>query len=672
LLLNIFLVYKSSENKTLENVKLREIEKIPKGLAIMLETEHNSDDYEESNTSSWPKTGYKFNKEKSGCIDNSGSTIENSLSYDSITNIVTVDTGVTTKCYIYFDLKTLEDCEDTLSNCLIEYSDDLWDSTLEDDGYRFVGTNPDNYICFGTYSKEMCTSDTDKYMYRIIGIFEDNEGNQHLKLIKKEALNTAYSWHSSNSDVDWNESDLYKGINGEYFLTNTSYPYMQDNIWLNKISIWEYTMTNTKSTSGPHYYYTSTQALYLHELNKNSKSSQVCNKNATDYDSSICDEGIYNNLNTKVSLMYASDYQLSLGNSILNLAGYLNESTLKTGWIHISNNDSQSPSDYEWTMTRYGYYPSGNYHLVWTVYPDGRVGTHHISAYTYSSRPVFYLNTEEKYVSGDGTIDNPIIIKETASETIIRKDTEKDIGLQQEIIEGDDLYRFSGTQGNTGINNYVCLGTTSKCSSGTDYMYRIIGVNPSNGEIKVIKETPWNSSATYAWHSSNSSISWLTSALYTGTVSGIYDSLSFNSMIVTDHSWNVGTAGSTSIATRESVIDYENNTTGTANIGIMSLTDYYLAYNGDRNWYSDYDITTNWIGGYLNGNTSNYEWTMTYYGQYSSSYCAWNVYYDYGYANCRRVTDPIVVRPVFYLKKDVYITNPEATGSSDDPFIISY
>jgi len=258
------------------------------------------------------------------------------------------------------------------------------------------------------------------------------------------------------------------------------------------------------------------------------------------------------------------------------------------------------------------------------------------------------------------------------SETIIRKDAESDIGLQQEIITGDDLYRFSGTQGNTGINNYVCLGTTSKCSSGTDYMYRIIGVNPNNGEIKVIKETPWNNKTGYAWHSSNTNATWLTSTLYTGTLNGIYDNLSFKDMIVTNHSWNVGTANSASIATRASAIDYENNTTGTANIGILSLTDFYLAYNGDRNWYTNYDLTTNWIGGYLNKNVTKNEWTMTYFGSDTSGYSSWMIRYDLGNSTRGLLTASHVIRPVFYLDKDVYITNPEATGSSTDPFILSY
>ena len=30
------------------------------------------------------------------------------------------------------------------------------------------GTNPDNYVCFGTTDKSACTANQDKYMYRVI------------------------------------------------------------------------------------------------------------------------------------------------------------------------------------------------------------------------------------------------------------------------------------------------------------------------------------------------------------------------------------------------------------------------------------------------------------------------------------------------------------------------
>ena len=274
--------------------------------------------------------------------------------------------------------------------------DDLWKSTLEEDGHRYVGTNPSNYICFGTTDKSTCIGNTDKYMYRIIGIFEDEEGKQHLKLIKKEALNTSYAWNEdSSNDVNWENSDLYKGLNGDYFLNNTTYSYMQNSNWLNKIETWNYTSTNTKTyeSLGMNYYSSVIRQTYLHEMNRSSKTSSV---------------GVWETVSGKISLMYVSDYQLSLGATVLDYTN--NNSThyrsMKTGWMHISNNDSGAPSQQEWISARYGFYDF--YYNAWAVYGGGYVHHYEVDG-EYSIRPVFHL-TSEVTISGEGTIENPYII----------------------------------------------------------------------------------------------------------------------------------------------------------------------------------------------------------------------------------------------------------------------
>ncbi len=123
--------------------------------------------------------------------------------------------------------------------------------------YRYQGSYEqvkNNYICFGTSSKDECLNNKDKYMYRIIGITEDGQ----LELIKMTALNdTGVQWNSVDqstwntdvnknekivdADVPWSKSDLYKRLNGlsddNIFINSTSYDYMQkDSIWYNKIA----------------------------------------------------------------------------------------------------------------------------------------------------------------------------------------------------------------------------------------------------------------------------------------------------------------------------------------------------------------------------------------------------------------------------------------------------
>ena len=372
----------------LDEVKLKE-NVVNNNFALMIE-----EDGEYVESDKFPTSDYILNEELSGCVDSNGNTLENSLTYTN--GAINLKTRTNAMCYLYFD----EDNRATTYLINNVSSDMLWSSILEEDGYRYVGTNPDNYICFGTTDKSECISDTDKYMYRIIGIFEGTDGKQHLKLIKKEALNASYKWNTDyKNDVSWENSDLYKGINGSYFLTNTTYSYMQNSTWLNKIETWNYTATNTKTyeISGVDYYYFSLviRETYLHEMNRSSKTNSV---------------GEWEKLIGKISLMYISDYQLSLGEDVLDYIN--NDSThyqsMKTGWMHISNNDIGTISQYEWTMTRYGLHSNTNYN-AFIIYPEGIASSTGVGRENVVARPVFYLISDIE-VSGIGTIENPYII----------------------------------------------------------------------------------------------------------------------------------------------------------------------------------------------------------------------------------------------------------------------
>ena len=283
-------------------------------------------------------------------------------------------------------------------------SGELWSSGLEGDGYRYVGsgaynsaTTPDNFICFGTSDKTECKNNEAKYMYRIIGVFPDNNGNQHLKLISLKQLSSTYAWNDTDADVDWGSSTLFTSLNGSYFLTNTTYDYLQNNTWLNKIEDWTWSAVNTKtySDSGPNYYTgLSPSQIYLHEMNRSSKTSSI---------------GEWSTPTAKIGLMYASDHTLSLGSSSLAIAGSTssNASTLKTGWMHQSNNDTTS-SIHEWTLLRVGDY--GGRFFAWGVASNGFVGGGGVID-TNGARPVFYLTSDARINGGNGEYTNPYILE---------------------------------------------------------------------------------------------------------------------------------------------------------------------------------------------------------------------------------------------------------------------
>ena len=281
--------------------------------------------------------------------------------------------------------------------------DGLWSSGLEGDGLRYVGsgayngdTTPSNFICFGTTSASECKANEDKYMYRIIGVFPDEQGNQHLKLRKFKQLGE-YAWHSTDEeDKNWGESTLYTELNGSYFLENTTYDYLQNVTWSDKIVDWKWVAVNTKtySDNGPNYYSIEPRYIYLHEMNRSTKTSTV---------------GEWTYPTGKIGLIYASDYVLSLGDEALTMTGstYDNRSALKTGWLHYTNNLASSSSAYDWTIARYG--DNGGSFTAWYVYSSGIVGNYFVMD-SLGVAPVFYLTSETTISGGMGTYSEPYII----------------------------------------------------------------------------------------------------------------------------------------------------------------------------------------------------------------------------------------------------------------------
>ncbi len=399
-----FLIYKyKNSNVEIPRVQLRDVEENKKdknkSFAIMLEQDDGS--YATTDSNSFNQPGYVFNTEKSGCIDINGNKIENSLSYNESTKSVRVSVSSTAYCYAYFDKKTI-----STEELITEKG--LWSSDLSGDGHRYTGTNPNNYICFGASDKATCTGNTDAYMYRIMGVFESG-GTKYMKLIKKEALNSNLVWNSSNSDVDWEGSTLYSAINGSTYLSNTTY---MPTGWSDRIKNWTWREVNTLTyeSSGTSYYYSSPKSIYQNEILKANNSSVTCaNGRDSDGTSARCAVGELKTKVAKIGLMYVSDYALSLGSEALSLTGgtYTNRAKLKTGWMHLSNNDSGAPSAYEWTISRVGL--NGSYYGAWGVYSDGQVNNLFVYD-TYSVRPVFYLNTEEVIKSGTGSLSDPFLL----------------------------------------------------------------------------------------------------------------------------------------------------------------------------------------------------------------------------------------------------------------------
>ncbi len=286
--------------------------------------------------------------------------------------------------------------------------------TLDSNSQAKLSTSPNNFICFGTTDKTECTANQDKYMYRVIGVFSDAYGKNHVKLIKyKQLIET--QWNLDDVDVNWGNGTLNASLNDSGFLTNTTYI---PSSWSNKIERWEWIAVNTKSyendgnNSNTFYFLSSPKGIYLNEMHKTSTGTLCTNTigNAVN-----CNGGSWTNFTDKISLMYASDYALSLGSSALALTPTLEEAgtnfdLLKTGWMHQSNNDT-TKSTSEWTIAS-DRNPSDEDFKAYYVDECGGIGTNNIVYYN-AVRPVFYLTSDVKItLDGDGSLENPFIISE--------------------------------------------------------------------------------------------------------------------------------------------------------------------------------------------------------------------------------------------------------------------
>ncbi len=233
------------------------------------------------------------------------------------------------------------------------YHDANLSNSAGDNSYRYAGANPNNYVCFGS-DAETCPSDN---LYRIIGVF-----GSEVKLIKSTSYGD-YAWASSGSNT-WSTSDIRTTLNTTYYNTLSE-------TWQNKIA------THTWKVGGMAWSDTNTAKQY--------------------YDTEVGSSSSSTTDSMKIGLMYVSDYGFSseISDWTIPLYDYF-YSDLYSGnnWLYLG--------DYEWTITPH----SSDSSIVFCLYINGSL--YDFSANNgYSARPVFYLNSNVTYVSGDGTESNP-------------------------------------------------------------------------------------------------------------------------------------------------------------------------------------------------------------------------------------------------------------------------
>ena len=336
--------------------------KITKGISMNLEQTAGAGDYKTVTQSGWPTEGYKFNSELSRCENGS------EISWDDTKKAVIVSGNLSDKCYVYFDIYQPTLAEYVISQYTgtqgennIYYHDSSLANGAGDNSYRYAGASDsvNNYICLGS-DEATCP---DANLFRIIGVF-----GAQTKVIRAKSVGDK-EWNTSD-DNTWSSSSLNTYLNGEY-LTNlgTLADKIATTTWKVGGGSWANIGTSVPKTA------------YQYEVGSSASSTTV---------------------DKKIGLMYVSDYYYSASPSAWTLVGYnLNDATKDyraaktTNWLYLGS--------YDWTVSR----DSGDTTNAFYVNSAGSVISKSVTN-SRGVRPSFNLESSVKYVSGSGSMSDPV------------------------------------------------------------------------------------------------------------------------------------------------------------------------------------------------------------------------------------------------------------------------
>ena len=336
--------------------------KITKGISMNLEQTAGAGDYKQVTQSSWPTEGYKFNAELSKC-ENGGE-----ISWDDTKKAVIVSGNLSDKCYVYFDIYQLTLAEyiksqytGTQGDNALYYHNSTLTNGAGDNSYRYAGASDsvNNYICLGS---DVATC-PDANLFRIIGVFGDKT-----KVIRAKSVGYQ-QWHTS-ADNTWSSSSLNAYLNGTY-LTSLG-------------TIAEKIATTTWKVGG------------------GSGSNISASVPKTAYKNEVGSSASTTIIDKKIGLMYVSDYGFAASPSAWTktLGDYdgtdANGTSIKTiNWMYMGYN--------EWTISRH----SDNTNSAFFVNSTGNVLGSNVSRDN-GVRPSFNLESSVKYVSGSGSMSDPV------------------------------------------------------------------------------------------------------------------------------------------------------------------------------------------------------------------------------------------------------------------------
>ena len=278
---------------------------------------------------------------------------------------------------------------------------------FDENGLRYEGANPNNYICLDNQKSGSCSSSS--LLFRIIGLFDEEystDGSSSAgskKLLKILDTNNYggtsgkyWSGSASNQSNNWSKSTLNTELNGTYLSTLLAKSGVNS-----KLSS---AIANTKwhlgGASYENYQTLTAEGIYTEERN----TSAIYSGNP---------EYVF----AKIGLMYPSDYgYASVGGTTTSKANCRaqalynwNSSSYSdcknNDWVYKSQSISWGSNKNEWLISPHASNSdsASDFNSAGSVYASSNVRYNHFAV-----RPSFYLDSSVlKIVGGAGTSTNP-------------------------------------------------------------------------------------------------------------------------------------------------------------------------------------------------------------------------------------------------------------------------
>ena len=279
-----------------------------------------------------------------------------------------------------------------------------------ENGYRYEGANPNNYICLDNQKSGSCASSS--LLFRIIGLFDEDTSSDGTnssgtkKLLKIIDTNnyggtSGKVWNSAGTN-NWSTASLKTELNGTYLTTLLGTSNVNSKL-SSGIANAKWHLGGGNNTSSSNYYYQkiTTENYYKAERSPYATSGTLQNLYSGN------PESIY----AKVGLMYPSDYGYATNKSSCRAKALFNWAN--SSYSDCKNNDwlftSQSSfvDSKEWLLSPYSSRWNSAAYLVSSGFVEF-LNNFSVSNVHFAVRPAFYLDSSVLKIvgTGDGTKGN--------------------------------------------------------------------------------------------------------------------------------------------------------------------------------------------------------------------------------------------------------------------------